>query len=47
MFKSVVKRSQSVAPTDRKKAIISFLKKNGQGKVSDFININDLKRWAR
>jgi ATP-dependent DNA helicase RecG len=31
-------RSQSVAPTDRRHIVISFLKENGQAKVSDFIN---------
>ena len=36
---SVANRSQSVEPTDRKQVIISFLEKNGQGKVSDFIDI--------
>jgi DNA-binding Lrp family transcriptional regulator len=30
---------QSVVSTDRKRAVISFLEKNGQAKVSDFINV--------
>jgi predicted HTH transcriptional regulator len=36
---SVANRAQSVAITDRKQAIISFLERNSQAKVSDFISI--------
>jgi ATP-dependent DNA helicase RecG len=39
---SVANRSQSVEPSDRKQVIISFLEKNSQGKVSDFVNIINL-----
>jgi predicted HTH transcriptional regulator len=38
-YQSVANRSQSVAMTDRKQAVVSFLEKNSQAKVSDFINI--------
>ena len=36
---SVANRSQSVAPADRKRIVISFLEENGQAKVSDFVNV--------
>jgi len=36
---SVANRSLSVATTDRKSAVISFLIENGEAKVSDFINL--------
>jgi ATP-dependent DNA helicase RecG len=36
---SVVDRSRSIVIADRKQAIVSFLEKSGQAKVSDFINI--------
>ena len=39
---SAANRSQSVTPADRKQAITTFLEKNIQGKVSDFVNIIDL-----
>ena len=39
MFQSVANRPQSVATTDRKNTVISFLKENGQAKVNDFINL--------
>ena len=38
-IQSVANRSQSVAPSDRKRAIISFLEENSQAKIADFINI--------
>ncbi|MCL1874982.1 MAG: helix-turn-helix domain-containing protein [Synergistaceae bacterium] len=36
---SVANRSQSVAPTDRKRAVMSFLEINGHAKVGDFMNL--------
>jgi ATP-dependent DNA helicase RecG len=36
---SVVNRSLSVAPTDRKRSVTLFLEENGQGRVADFINV--------
>ena len=36
---SVVNRLQSVAPTDRKRAVILFLEENGRAKVGDFVNV--------
>jgi ATP-dependent DNA helicase RecG len=36
---SAANRPLSVTPIDRKQAIVSFLEKNGQGKISDFVNI--------
>jgi len=39
---SAANRLLSVAPTDRKSAVISFLKENGKAKTVDFINIFEL-----
>jgi hypothetical protein len=39
---SAANRPQSAATADRKKSVISFLEKNNQGKVSDFINLISL-----
>jgi ATP-dependent DNA helicase RecG len=36
---SVANRSQSVAPTDRKHAVVSYIEENGQARVGDIINI--------
>ena len=41
-YQSAVNRPQSATTADRKKCVISFLEKNGQGKVSDFINLISL-----
>ena len=36
---SVVNRLQSVAPADRKRAVISFLEENEKAKIGDFIKV--------
>jgi hypothetical protein len=36
---SVANRSQSVAATDRKRAVISYLEENGQARVADFVSV--------
>jgi len=36
---SAANRSQPVKPAEKKQAIISFLKENSQGRVSDFVKI--------
>ena len=39
MLQSAVNRSQSDMPTDRKRAVISFLEEHGQAKASDMIKV--------
>ena len=39
VLQSVVNRSLSVAPTDRKRSVTLFLEENCQGRVADFINV--------